>query len=71
MKSSTISKASVLTKLCAASCLDLRQLAALHGVDAANETLFKTVAELRRQGQITRVGGRGARTSFVAATFEC
>lgn len=52
------------------SCLDLRQWAARLGTDAADEALLKAVADLRRRGKITRIGGRGARTSFVPATFE-
>jgi hypothetical protein len=70
LTSTPISKESVLSKLREESCLDLRQLAALHGVDAANESLFKAIADLRRRGKITRIGGRGSRTSFVAGTFE-
>ena len=70
LTTTTISKESVLSKLYRQSCLDLRQLAALHGVDAANETLSMTVADLRRRGKISCIGGRGARASFVLATFE-
>ena len=66
----SISKESVLSKLQQRSCLDLRQLAALHGVDAADETLARAVADLRRRGKISCIGGRGARASFVPATFE-
>lgn len=65
-----ISKESILSKLHKEPCLELRQLAALHGVDAANETLSKAVADLRRRGKISRIGGQGQRTSFVLATFE-
>ena len=70
MTMAAISTASVLSKLQQRACLDLRQLAALHGVDAANETLSRAVADLRRRGKISRIGGRGARASFVLATFE-
>ena len=70
MTSTTISKESVLSKLHQESCLDLRQLAAHHGVDAANEALFKAIADLRRRGKITRIGGHGSRTLYVASTFE-
>ena len=70
LTTTTVSKESVLSKLQKWSCLDLRQLAALHGVDAANETLSKAVADLRRRGKIACIGGRGARASFVLATFE-
>ncbi len=66
----TVSQESVLSTLLRRSCLDLRQLAALHGVDAANETLARAVADLRRRGKISCIGGRGARASFVLATFE-
>lgn len=59
-----------MSKLHQESCLDLRQLAALYGTDAANETLLRAIADLRRRGKITRISGRGARTSFVPATFE-
>jgi DNA-binding GntR family transcriptional regulator len=59
-----------LSELHRESCLDLRQLAARHGVDAANETLARAIADLRRRGKISRIGGRGRRASFVAATFE-
>lgn len=52
------------------SCLELRQLAAQHGVDAANEMLSKTVADLERIGKIHRIGGKGRHLSFVLATFE-
>lgn len=59
-----------MSKLHQESCLDLRQLAALHGTDVANDTLLKAIADLMRRGKITRIGGRGPRTSFVPATFE-
>lgn len=70
LTTATVSTKSVLSKLHKQSCLDLRQLAALHGVDAADETLSRAVADLRRRGKIARIGGRGARASFVLATFE-
>ena len=70
MTVATISKESVLSELQKQSCLDLRQLAALHGTDVANDTLLKAIADLMRRGKITRIGGRGPRTSFVPATFE-
>ena len=66
----SISEHSVLSWLHQESCLDLHQLAALHGVDSADETLVKAVTGLRRRGKITRIGGRGSRSSFVPATFE-
>jgi len=65
-----VSKESILSKLHKQPCLDLRRLAALHDVDAANETLTKAVADLRWRGKISRIGGQGQRTSFVLATFE-
>lgn len=65
-----VSTESILSKFHQQSCLDLRQLAALHGVDAANETLTKAVADLRRRGKISRIGGQGLRRLFVLATFE-
>ena len=65
-----ISNESILSKLHKESCLDVRQLAALHGVDTTNETLSKAIADLRRRGKISRIGGRGPRTSFILATFE-
>jgi len=65
-----VSTESILSKLHQMSCLDLRQLAALHGVDAANEMLTKAVADLRRRGKISRIGGQGQRRLFVLATFE-
>ena len=70
MTIAAISTASVLSKLQQRACLDLRQLAALHGVDAANATLTKAVAELKRRGKIARIGGQGQRSLFVLATFE-
>lgn len=66
----SVSTESILSKFHQKSCLDLRQLAALHGVDAANETLTKAVADLRRRGKISRIGGQGQRRLFVLATFE-
>jgi len=65
-----VSTESILRKLHQEPCLDLRQLAVLHGVDAANEMLTKAVADLRRRGKISRIGGRGQRRLFVLATFE-
>jgi len=59
-----------MSKLHQESCLDLRQLAALHGTDVANEALLRAIADLRRRGKITRIGGRGPRALFVPATFE-
>lgn len=70
LTTTNISAESLLNTLHQKSCLDLRQLAALHCTDAANEALLRAVAELRRRGKIARIGGRGARTSFVPATFE-
>ena len=70
MAMAAISSASILSKLHQKACLDLRQLAALHGVDAANATLTKAVAELKRRGKIARIGGQGPRRLFVLATFE-
>ena len=70
MTMAAISTASVLSKLQQQACLDLRQLAALHGVDAANAMLTKAVAELKRRGKIARICGQGQRRLFVLATFE-
>ena len=65
-----VSKESVLRKFDEESCLDVRQLAARHGVEASNEALHIAVGKLKRTGQIQRIGGQGQRTSFVLATFE-
>jgi len=65
-----VSKESVLSKFQEESCLDLRQLAARHGVDASNSALYTAVGDLRRSGRIHRVGGQGRRTLFVLASFE-
>ena len=65
-----VSTESILSKFHQMAWLDLRQLAALHGVDAANESLTKAVADLRRRGKISRIGGQGQRRLFVLATFE-
>lgn len=70
MTMAAVSTESILSKLHQKPCLDLRQLAALHGVDAADEALAKAVADLRRRGKISRIGGQGQRRSFVLATFE-
>ena len=70
LTATTISNESLMSRLHQESCLDLRQLAALYSTDAANEDLLKVIADLRRRGKITRIGGRGVRTSFVPATFE-
>ena len=63
-----ISKESVLSKFWEESCLDLRQLAARHGVDASNEALYTAVGDLRRTGRIHRIGGQGRRMLFVLAS---
>ena len=65
-----ISKESVLSKFREESCLDLRQLAARHGVDASNEALYTAVGDLKRTGKIQRLSGQGRRTLFVLASFE-
>lgn len=65
-----VSKESVLSMLREESCLDLRQLAARHGVEASNEALYTVVGHLRRTGRIHRVGGQGRRSLFVLTTFE-
>jgi len=52
------------------SCLDVRKLAALHGVDAGNEKLCRTILDLERDGKIRRIRGKGRNASFVLATFE-
>ena len=70
MNSHVVSKESVLSKFREESCLDLRQLAARHAVDASNEALYAVLGDLRRTGRIQRVGGQGRRTSFVLASFE-
>lgn len=70
MTEMAISEHSVLRRLHQESCLDLRQLAALHGVGSGNEALARAVAGFRRRGKIAWIGGRGARRSFVPASFE-
>lgn len=71
MTTEKISTESVLSKFRKELCLDLRQLAARHGVDAANEALSRIVSDLKRKGRIHRIGGQGRRASYVLATFEC
>lgn len=65
-----ISNQSVLHEFRQESCLDVRKLAALHGVDARNETLCRAILDLERSGKIRRIRGKGRNTSFVLATFE-
>ena len=65
-----VSRQSILSKLRLHFCLNLRQLAALHGVDTANESLVTAVADLKRNGHIQPTGGQGRHTSFVLATFD-
>ena len=68
MNTGLISSKSIMGKLQIHSCLNLRQLAALHGVDAANEALVTAVADLKRKHYIRPTGGQGRHTSFVIPT---
>ena len=70
MNTGLVTSQSVLSKLHLHSCLNLRQLAVLHGVDAANDALLTAVTDLKRKGCIRPIGGQGRRASFVLATFD-
>lgn len=70
MNTGAVSPDSILRKLHLHSCLNVRQLAALHAVDASNEALVAAVADLKRRGRIRSTGGHGRHTAFVPATFE-
>ena len=65
-----VTSQSILNNLYLHSCLNLRQLAVLHGVDAANDALVTAVTDLKRKGCIRPIGGQGRRASFVLATFD-
>lgn len=65
-----ISQETILKEFRTYSFLDLRQIAARHGVAATNEHLCRTIDDLRHLGKICRIGGKGRRTLFVLATFE-
>lgn len=66
-----ICAASILHKLHQEACLDLRQLAAVHGVSSDDPMLFKMLRDLERRGKIRRIGGgKGRRTSFVLSSFD-
>lgn len=65
-----VTSKSIMGKLQLHSCLNLRQLAALHGVDAANDALVTAVADLKRNGRIRPIGRQSQHTSFVLATFD-
>lgn len=70
MTTGLISTESILRKLHLHSCLNVRQLAVLHGVAVSNEALVAAVADLKRRGRIQFIGGRGRHTAFVPATFD-
>lgn len=70
MATGLVTSKSIMGKLQLHSCLNLRQLAALHGVDAGNDVLVAAVADLKREGRIRPTGGQGRHTSFVLATFD-
>ena len=70
MSTGLVSSNSILRKLYLYSCLNVRQLAALHDIDASNKALIAAVADLKRRGQIRSIGGRGRHTAFVPATYE-
>lgn len=65
-----ISKESVLSLFRKESCIDLRKLAAHHGVDATNVVLSTVISDLERNGKIRRIGGKGHRATFALSTFE-
>lgn len=65
-----ISSDSVLNLFRQSALLDLRKLAFALGVDTANSMLAATIRNLRRNGKIRRIGGKGRHTRFVLATFE-
>lgn len=50
--------------------LDLRKLAFQLGVDNANSMLKAVIGNLKRDGKIRRIGGKGRHTMFVLTTFE-
>ena len=70
MSTRLVSPDSILRKLYLHPCLNVRQLALLHNVDASNEALNAAVADLKRRGRIRTTGGRGRHTAFVPATFD-
>lgn len=65
-----ISNESVLKVFRQFACLDLRKLAVALGVDTTNAMLRMAIEELKRNGKIRRIGGKGRHTLFVLATFE-
>jgi len=65
-----VSPNSILRKLRLHACLNVRKLAALHGVDATSEALAAAVADLKRRGRIRSTGCRGRHAAFVLATFD-
>ena len=70
MNTGLVSPDSILRKLHLHSCLNVRQLALLHDVDASNAALNAAVADLKRRGRIRSTGGSGRHTAFVPATFD-
>ena len=66
----SISSDSVLKLFRQHALLDLRKLAFRLGVDSANAMLTAVIGNLRRNGKIRRIGGKGRHTLFVLATFE-
>ena len=65
-----VTSKSIMGKLQLHSCLNLRQLAALHGVNVADKGLVTAVAHLKRKGCIRPTGSLGRHVSFVLATFD-
>ncbi|MBS1198374.1 MAG: hypothetical protein H6R18_2159 [Proteobacteria bacterium] len=70
MNTLKISQKTVLSEFHKNSCLELRQLAAYHNTDAANDSLCQALNALERDGKIIRLSGKGRRKLYVLATFE-
>lgn len=65
-----ISQDSILIEFRKAPIRDRRQLASVHGVDAANEALSNVINCLERTGTIRRISGKGKRLTFVLASYQ-
>jgi len=70
MSAELVSPQSILRKLHQHTCLNVRKLAALHGVDASSEALAAAIADLNRRGRIHSTGCRSRHAAFVLATFD-
>lgn len=65
-----VSIPSILAAFSAEPCLELRQIAATHGVAIDCQELSSTLSVLEKDGRLCRLGGKGHRTVFIRSSFE-